>query len=58
MKDSVTSRLPSKEQNVGGEGSGFGGQPALSIMGQSKVYMPVDGDTKDEEIVALVAKET
>ena len=38
MKDSITSGLPSKEQNVGVEASGFCVQLALSMMGQCKVY--------------------
>ena len=48
MKDSVTSGPLSKEQNAGGETSGFGGQPALSMMGKSKVYMLEHEDTRVE----------
>ena len=58
MKDSVTSKLPSKEQNVGGEASGFGGELALSTMGQTEVYMLVGGDNEEEEKISPMAKET
>ena len=57
-KDSMISRLPTKERDMGGEASGSGGQPTPSTMGQSKVYMPVGGGTEDEEKMAPVAKET
>ena len=38
MKDFVTSRLLSREQNMGVEASSSNQQPTLLMMGQSKVY--------------------
>ena len=58
VKDSLTPRLSSMEQNMGGEAIGFGGQPALPMMGGSKVYTLVDEDTGEEEKIALVASKT
>ena len=57
VKDSVTSKLPSREQIVGGEASGYGGQPALSTMGQPKIYERVVEDADVEEKLAPIAKE-
>ena len=49
MKDSITFGLPSREQNMGGEVSGSRGQPVLSMMGGSKVYMPMGEDARKEK---------
>ena len=49
MKDSITSGLPSREQNVAEKPSGSSGQPALSMMGQSKVYTLMGENTEDEK---------
>ena len=58
VKDSITSRLLSREQTMGEESGGFGCQPVPSTMGQSKVYTLVGDDTKEEEKMAPMAKET
>ena len=47
VNDSITSKLPSREQNVGGEASGSGGQLVQSMMGQSKIYTLVGGHIDD-----------
>ena len=57
MKNFITSRLSPKEQSVGAEVSDFGRQPTLSTMGQTKLYIPVDGD-RGRRKKALVGKET
>ena len=58
VKDSITSGLPSREQNVGVEASRSSGQLTLSMMGQSKVYTLAGEDARDDEKVALVANKT
>ena len=58
VKDSVTSKLLAREQNVGGEASGFGEYPKLSTVGQTKIYKRVAEDVDVEEKLAPMAKET
>ena len=43
---------------MGGEASGSGGQPALSMMGDPEVYMLVGEDTEGGEKMAHVANKT
>ena len=58
VKDSITSGLQTREQNAGVEASGFGGQPMLSTVGQTKVCKRVVDDTNVEGKLAPIAKET
>ena len=54
VKDSVTSGLPSKEQNMGAKASGSGRQPTLSVVGGPKAYTPMSEDTEDVKKLAFV----
>ena len=59
VRDSVTSRLPSQEQNVGRGASGFGGLPMWSRIGQAEVYTQKSGeDAEEEQKMAPVATKT
>ena len=58
MKYSKTSRLLSKQPTVGGEASGFGGQPMPSEMNESNVYAHGGEDIVIEKKMALVANKT
>ena len=49
MRDSVTSKLLSRERDVGGEVSGSRGHPRLSTMEQTKVYERAIDDADVEE---------
>ena len=48
VKDSITSRLPSHEQNLGVEASSSGGIPVWSSMGQFRVYGQKAGNDAEE----------
>ena len=58
VKDSMTYGLLSKRPRVGGEANGFGGQPMLSMMDESKVYTREGEDIVIEKRMALVANKT
>ena len=58
MKDFVTSGLPYKWPTMGGEASGSGGQPMLSVMDELKVYTQEGEDIVIEKKMALVANKT
>ena len=48
VRDSFTVGLLSKEQNLGGEMSGFGGLLASSRIGQAEVYTQDGGEGTEE----------
>ena len=54
----MTSGLPSKRPSVGREASGFGGQPMLSVMDESKVYAREGEDIVIEKKTAPMANKT
>ena len=58
MKDSITSRLLAKDKNVGKEASGSSGQPLLSTLEETKVYLMVGDDAEEKEQLAPVANKT
>ena len=58
VKDSITSGLPSQEQNVGGGTSGSNEMPTRSRIGNFEIHVQESGEDIDEGRMAPAANYT
>ena len=59
VKDSITSRLPFQEKNVGGGASGSGGMPTWSTIGKFGVHKREGGkDAEEDKKLVVMANKT